>query len=224
MNTQDLKLLKGIAEILRNFKIKSVEDYKLYEELCKVFNNADFEATHKRVPKGQPNGGQFCGDNKTNYSSYNDLVNDFSEFIEKLPDDYKINDAELAKKDLGVTEEKPRIIKTPIEELELRADRVEHIINGGGDGHEPDKTRYKCINKMFATLERPNIIIEYENNNKGYFKIFQGLDKTKNQIVSIHRDEKGDFIYTAMPSDKGSNYFLNQINKGKILYKKGSRS
>ncbi len=86
----------------------------------------------------------------------------------------------------------------------------------------PDKTRYKCINKMLATLERPNIIVGYDNGNKGYYKVFKGENKNKNQIVSIHKDENGDFVYTAMPSDKGSNYFIKQINKGNILYKKAA--
>ncbi|MBQ8475742.1 hypothetical protein IJ531_01625, partial [bacterium] len=210
-----------------NFTHLALVDNPRYERAnivfnSKTFNISNYSSSQPRIPKGNPNGGQFCGENKGHYTSYNDFVDEFSEFIEDAPEDYKINDAEKAKKDLGVSEGHPRIIKTPIEELELRADRVEHIINGGGDGHEPDKTRYKCINKMFATLERPNIVVGFDNGNKGYFKVFKSEDKTKNQVVSIHNDGKGNFIYTAMPSDKGSNYFIKQINKGNILYKKAA--
>lgn len=77
---------------------------------------------------------------------------------------------------------------------------------------------------MLATLERPNIIVGYDNGNKGYYKVFKGgnKNKNKNQVVSIHKDKNGDFVYTAMPSDKGSNYFIKQINKGNILYKKAA--
>lgn len=199
-------------------------------EVLKVVRNAkatnlvvqNYNQNQPRVPKGNPNGGQFCGSNKAHYASYNDFVNEFSDYIEDVPEDYEISDVEEVKKDLGVSENQPKIIKTPIEEVELRADRIEHIINGGGDGHLPDKTRYKCINKMLATLERPNIIVSYDNGNKGYYKVFKGENKNKNQVVSIHKDENGDFVYTAMPSDKGSNYFIKQINKGNILYKKAA--
>ena len=164
----------------------------------------------------------FITENNFNYTSYDEFIKEFSEDIESVPDDYEINDAEKAKKDLGVTDNNPRIINTPIESIELRADRIEHIINGGGDGHPPDKKRYLCVNKMLATLERPNVIVEYNNGNKGYFKVFKDTDNHKNQIVAIHKDENGDFVYTAMPADKGTNYFMKQINKGEIIYKKAA--
>ena len=216
----DIEFLDGEFEHL------AIVDNPRYEGANIVFNSKtvvqNYNQNQPRVPKGNPNGGQFCGSNKAHYASYNDFVNEFSDYIEDVPEDYKISDVEEVKKDLGVSENQPKIIKTPIEEVELRADRIEHIINGGGDGHLPDKTRYKCINKMLATLERPNIIVGYDNGNKGYYKVFKGENKNKNQIVSIHKDENGDFVYTAMPSDKGSNYFIKQINKGNILYKKAA--
>ena len=164
----------------------------------------------------------FITENNFNYTSYDEFIKEFSEDIENVPDDYEINDAKKAKKDLGVTDNNPRIINTPIESIELRADRIDHIINGGGDGHPPDKKRYLCVNKMLATLERPNVIVKYSNGNKGYFKVFKGTDNNKNQIVAIHNDENGDFVYTAMPADKGTNYFIKQINKGEIIYKKAA--
>lgn len=216
----DIEFLDGV------FTHLAIVDNPRYERANIVFNSKtvvqNFDPTQPRVPKGNPNGGQFCGSNKVHYASYNDFINEFSDYIEDVPEDYEISDVEEAKKDLGVSENQPKIIKTPIEEVELRADRIEHIINGDGDGHLPDKTRYKCINKMLATLERPNIIVGYDNGNKGYYKVFKGENKNKNQVVSIHKDENGDFVYTAMPSDKGSNYFIKQINKGNILYKKAA--
>lgn len=159
--------------------------------------------------------------NKKTYNSYNDFVKEFSNNAEEIPEDYQISDAKEAMKDLGVTEESPRIIQTPIEKLQLRADRLEHIINGGGDGHLPDKTRYKSINKMFATLERPDLIIQFKDGKKDYLKIFKSTNNAKNQIVVIHNDENGDFIYTSMPVNKDKKYILREINKGEIIYKKG---
>ena len=104
-------------------------------EVLKVIRNSkavvqNFDPNQPRVPKGNPNGGQFAGSNKSHYASYNDFVNEFSDYIEDVPEDYEISDVEEALKDLGVSENQPKIIKTPIEEVELRADRVEHIING----------------------------------------------------------------------------------------------
>ena len=151
----DIEFLDGV------FTHLAIVDNPRYERANIVFNSKtvvqNFNQNQPRVPKGNPNGGQFCGSNKAHYASYNDFVNEFSDYIEDVPEDYKISDVEEVKKDLGVSENQPKIIKTPIEEVELRADRIEHIINGGGDGHLPDKTRYKC--HMNATT---NINIQVE--------------------------------------------------------------
>ena len=157
---------------------------------------------------------------KKNYNSYNDFVKEFSENAENEPQEYTINNAQEAIKDLGITPENPKIIQTPIEKLQLRADRLEHIINGGGDGHPPDKTRYKSLNKMFATLERPDIVIQRENAAKDYIKVFKSDDGKRNQIVFINSDENGDFISTTMPVNKNKKYILDKLNGGEIIYKK----
>ena len=146
------------------------------------------------------------------YNSFKEIENEFKEYIEIAPKDYEINNLEDALKDLGITDDSPKIVKTPYETIQVRARNIEHIIN-----REDDKSRYKFINRMFATLERPNIITLNEDNTKGYFKIFEEAQKSKKQIVYVSTDEQGNFVLTIIPV-KRNKKFINAINKGNIIY------
>ncbi len=146
------------------------------------------------------------------FKSFEELQEAFKNYIEEAPEDYKINNLEKALKDLGITKDKPKEVKTPYETIQVRARNIEHIINSEGD-----KSRYKSINRMFATLERPNIITINEQGKRAYFKIFAGNNKTKRQITYVSTDEQGNFVLTTIPVKKES-WFLKQINNGKIVF------
>ena len=195
-------------------------------EVLKVIRNSkavvqNFAPNQPRVPKGNPNGGQFAGSNKSHYASYNDFVNEFSDYIEDVPEDYEISDVEEALKDLGITKDKPLKISNSYETVNVTCESIRHIVGGGGDGHEPDTSRYKSINKMLATLKDPNLITEDENGKKRYFKLFDDKNKVKHQFVILFDENDIPTVYTTMPVNKDKKYFLNQVNAGKPVYKKG---
>lgn len=144
--------------------------------------------------------------------NFDDMLIEFSNDIEKTPDDYKINNLNEALKDLKISEDKPKEIKTPFETIQVRARNIEHIID-----RKDDKARYKSINKMFATLERPNIIIKREDDSRGYFKIFENNNKNKKQIVYVSTDKLGNFVLTTIPV-KRNKKFIDAINQGNIIY------
>lgn len=144
--------------------------------------------------------------------NFDDMLVEFSNDIEKTPDDYKINNLNEALKDLKISEDKPKEIKTPFETIQVRARNIEHIID-----RKDDKARYKSINKMFATLERPNIIIKREDDSRGYFKIFENNNKNKKQIVYVSTDKLGNFVLTTIPV-KRNKKFIDAINQGNIIY------
>lgn len=167
--------------------------------------------------KSVDNKGTFNKNNPNIYhqkeiKNFDDMLVEFSNDIEKTPDDYKINNLNEALKDLKISEDKPKEIKTPFETIQVRARNIEHIID-----RKDDKARYKSINKMFATLERPNIIIKREDDSRGYFKIFENNNKNKKQIVYVSTDKLGNFVLTTIPV-KRNKKFIDAINQGNIIY------
>ena len=182
------------------------------EQIKSVNNQGTFDA-------GNPN---IYYQEEIPYNSFNDFENEFKEGIEEAPVDYEINNVEDALKDLGITKNKPRIVNTPIGSVSVKASSIEHIINGGDSSlHKPDKSRYKSINKMFAVLEKPEIITMDENRKKKYIKLFKGKNKSKAQIAVVYNDKNGDYVYTTIPVTKHKNYILKEVNSGNIIYKKG---
>lgn len=148
------------------------------------------------------------------YKNYQEFEQAYKNYIDVEPENYKYNTIEETLKDLDIKENKPLIIKTPIGKENITTNSIEHIVNGGGNSHPPDKTRFKSINKMIETLKTPLLIIE-KNNNKYYFKVFKSKDsKNKNDMVVISPEDE---VYTNFPIDRGS-WFFKQIKTGKIKY------
>ena len=160
--------------------------------------------------------------NAKNYNSFEDFVNEFSENMEETPEDYKINNLQDVLNDLGITEDTPLVVNTPTGTVSVRVSSIEHIVNGGDSTlHNPDKSRYKSINRMLAVLERPEIVISDENGKKKYIKLFKGNNKTKSQIAVVYNDVNGDYVYTTIPVTKHKKYILKEVNSGNVIYKKG---
>ena len=185
------------------------------EQIKSVDNRGTFDENNPNI--------YYQKDNSTslNFKSFEELQEAFKNDIEGTPEDYKINNLEDALKDLGITKNKPLNINTPIGNIEIREDRFEHIFNGGGDGHLPDKKRYKSINKMILTLKNPTIIVKDTTGKKTYIKLFKKNNNSKNQVAIVYNDKNGDFVYTSMPVDKDKRYLLKRINNSTVIYKKG---
>ena len=217
MNTQDIEILLGIAEILEGHTVYNAEDWNIYNAIDRVLNDAEFEHLHPRKKDGT-----FAKKNEDEinyisekYQNYKDFLNAYKNYIEKEPEDYKYNTINETLKDLGITKNNPLIVKTPLGDENITVNSIEHIINGGGNSHPPDLTRFKSINKMLETLKKPLLIIDKNDNHRYYFKIFQAKqDKTMNDMVIISPDDE---IYTNFPIERG-NWFFKKIITGNIKY------
>lgn len=200
----DIEFLDG------EFNHLALVDNPRYEGANIVFNSkvVNFNPNHDEE-------GKFCeSDNVAiKYKQYNDLENDYLEFIENEPEDYKFNNKEEIFKDLGIDENNPLLIETPIEDIKVTTKSIDHIAGGGGDGHPPDKTRYKSINKMLETLKKPMFVNEIDGK-KVYFKIFKNNTDSKKDMVIIKQDNE---VYTNFPVDRSSWFFKN-LKQGKTIY------
>ena len=208
----DIEFLDGV------FTHLAIVDNPRYERANIVFNSKtvvqNFNPNHDEE-------GKFCSGSNVNYASYEEYETEFFPYIEEAPPDYETNNFEEALKDLGITEEKPLKISNPYETVNVTFESIKHIIGGGGDGHEPDTSRYKSINKMLATLKDPNLITEDNNGKKRYFKLFDDKNKVKRQFVILFNENDVPTVYTTMPVNKDKKYFINQVNAGTPVYKKG---
>lgn len=74
---------------------------------------------------------------------------------------------------------------------------------------------------MLATLKDPNLITEDNNGKKRYFKLFDDKNKVKRQFVILFNENDVPTVYTTMPVNKDKKYFINQVNAGTPVYKKG---
>lgn len=149
------------------------------------------------------------------YKNYKEFETTYKNYIDTEPENYKYNTVEETLEDLGIKENQPLVIKTPLGKENITVDSIDHIVKGGGTNHPPDKTRFKSINKMIETLKKPLLIIEKSNNHRYYFKIFKSKDnKSKNDMVVI---SPKDEVYTNFPIDRGT-WFFKQIKTGKIKY------
>ncbi len=204
-NPQTLTDNNIIANSKDNFNPENKKD-----DILTVINSEDFDES--KINRDER--GRFAKKGTQNFNSFEEFQEAFKDYIEEAPKDYETNNLEEALKDLGITEDKPRKIKNPYETVEVRAGNIKHIID-----REDDKTRYKSINKMFATIERPNIITICENNERRYFKIFQQENKNLRQITFVSTDTEGNFILTTLPAKRQS-WFLKKLNEGNVIYER----
>lgn len=142
------------------------------------------------------------------YKNYQELEKSLKNYLEPEPPDYKITDIETTAKDLGITKESPKIIKTPLGEERITWGTIDHLYT------RKDKTRPKSINKMINTLENPHIVNEIDSK-KYYFKIFSNEDKTIRDL-SIASPE-GEII-TNIPIKRGNWIFNKILSLGKTIY------
>ena len=178
-----------VLKVVRNAKVKNGG---------KGSGNFDHDGRPGEVGGSAPNNENVA----QKYAQYNDLENDYKEFIANEPENYDINNIDEVLKDLGITPNQPLKIKTPIESVNITVKSIEHIVGGGGESHPPDVTRFKSINKMLATLKEPMFINEVDGQ-KYYFKIFQNDDKSKKDIVIVSPDNE---VFTSFPVDRSNWY------------------
>ena len=101
------------------------------------------------------------------------------------------------------------------QQSDLISDGTASLINSISQKY--DKTRYKSINKMFATLKNPTFVNVSKNSGMYYFKIFKTNGGTKNQTVVVRTNELGEVVETTYPTKRDNNYF-EKLKIGKTVY------
>lgn len=193
--------------------ITSKGEYLVFEkeQIKSVDNQGTFDESNPNIYY-QTEVNQKDDNAASRYSNYEDLVSDYSSTIEDVPNDYNINVLDDALKDLGIDKDHPQKIETPNGNVLVTDKTIEHIID-----RKDDKTRYKSINKMFATLKNPTFVNVSENGGMYYFKIFKTNDGTKNQTVVVRTNELGEVVETTYPTKRDNNYF-KKLKIGKTVY------
>ena len=101
------------------------------------------------------------------------------------------------------------------QQSDLISDGAASLTNSISQKYE--KTRYKSINKMFATLKNPTFVNVSKNSGMYYFKIFKTNGGTKNQTVVVRTNELGEVVETTYPTKRDNNYF-EKLKIGKTVY------
>ena len=193
-------------------------------EVLKVVRNAkatnlvvqNYNQNQPRVPKGNPNGGQFVGTNKYTNLSKKPIENFYDlhrNLAEPTPEKYTGGATfKAVLTHLGSKDGRSAIIKTPTEKVIFNRNNLNHIIID-----HPE--RLSDLNKMVRTLQAPNLIISEVKDGKDYnyyIKNFQELDKNKAQFEVVKIAPDGSFFSTSYPLR--SNKFTQIINGGQIIF------
>lgn len=191
---------KLASKLLNGYGIKGIKyDGQIDGKSYVIFNPENIDITKTFYQKAREN--QTFDNSISRYSKSEDLVADYSSTFEDIPDDYKINVLNDALKDLEIDKDHPKKIETPEGKVLVTAKTIEHIID-----REDDKTRYKSINKMFATLKNPTFVNISENGGMYYFKIFKTSNGTKNQTVVVKTNELGEVVETTYPTKRDNKF------------------
>ena len=193
-------------------------------EVLKVVRNAkatnlvvqNYNQNQPRVPKGNPNGGQFAGTNKYIDLSKKPIENFYDlhrNLAEPAPAKYTGDTTFKAVLTyLGSKDGRSAIIETPAEKVIFNRNNLNHIIID-----HPE--RLSDLNKMVRTLQAPNLIISELKDGKDYnyyIKNFQEADKNKAQFEVVKIAPDGSFFSTSYPLR--SNKFTQIINGGQIIF------
>ena len=148
-----------------------------------------------------------------NFNNIDELKTAYKDYIESYPADYNATTYEQALKDFGVTDVNPRILKTPIEDVNLRAGNIKHLFT------RQDRKRPLSLKRAIDTIENPLFITRNANGEKYYTKIYNKGDKTKNQLSIVGVDKDGNFMRSAMPIGS-NNELLKDIRNGDVIYER----
>ncbi len=176
----------------------------------------NFDPNQPRVPKGNPNGGQFAGKNKYINSNKKPIENFYDlhqNLTEPMPENYTGEGTFSAILTyLGSNDGRSAAITTPVEKVIFNRNNLRHIIID-----HPE--RLPDLNKMVRTLQAPNLIIRDTKDKKDYnyyIKNFSETSKNKAQFEVVKISPDGSFFSTSYPLN--SNKFTNIINGGQIIF------
>jgi len=210
----------GMEILDGEFKHLAIVKNPRYERANIVFNSktqiVNGNPDQPRVPKGNPNGGQFAPKNKYINGSKSPIANFYDihrNYAELAPEEYKGKptfNAVLAH--LGSTDNNSAKIKTPLSEIIFNRNNLHHLIID-----HPE--RLPDLNKMIKTLQAPNLIVSGSRDGKNYnyyIKNFKEKNENKGQFEVVKIAPDGDF-YTSSYT-LSSNKFKQIINEGQIIF------
>ena len=134
--------------------------------------------------------------------------------LEPTPQDWNGNTVEDALAYLGIKDKGIRI-KTPIDEIVIYKNHIEHLI------YDNDPNRKKHLNRAIRTMQEPNIIVK-NNAYNYYIKLFTDNENIKPHLQVVKVKSDGSFYVT--------NHKLNKkqadkiILEGQVLYDLSSLS
>ena len=215
------------------FKHLAIVKNPRYERANIVFNSktqiVNGNPDQPRVPAGNPNGGQFA---KTGNSYLKaELPESIKEKIKENPNDILFNFIDQHKneieksqteiedvsldnilKELNITEEEPRIVKTAKNgDIKITKSYIEKKVK-----KKNEKERGHYLKNGIATLERPNdVFFDKDRNRNVYVKLFVS-NKLKMHLTVVEINPDGDdFIVTNHPISELSD-MRRIIKKGQV--------
>ena len=121
--------------------------------------------------------------------------------LEQTPQAWNGNTVEDALEYLGIKNKGIRI-KTPIDEIVIYKNHIEHLI------YDNDPNRKKHLNRAIRTMQEPNIIVK-NNAYNYYIKLFTDNENIKPHLQVVKVKSDGSFYVT--------NHKLNKKQADKII-------
>lgn len=182
------------------------------EESRKVFDKfMNNLVVRYNIPAEETANVYFQKDDSEGKNIYNNFVNyhQKNNLIEPSPEKYEGESIDEICEYLGITEDKPAIIKTPKENVIINRKHIEKLVE------QNESERKGFLNYIIRTLQEPNLIIKNGNKHK-YIKLFNDNNKTKPhlQIVKVAND--GSFYVTNFRPTK--NQVNKEIKEGQIIF------
>lgn len=147
------------------------------------------------------------GENKI----YDNVITDHQRkgLIEAAPEKFAGTTKDDLRKVLKMDENGVAKIKSPIEEIKIQEQHLDHLLND----NEPQRKTF--LNYVVATIERPNLVVRIGNKNH-YIKFFINKSKIKPHLQIVKVASDGSFYVTNYrPTKKQVN---DTIKEGQIVY------
>jgi len=147
------------------------------------------------------------GENKI----YDNVITDHQRkgLIEAAPEKFAGTTKDDFRKVLKMDENGVAKIKSPIEEIKIQEQHLDHLLND----NEPQRKTF--LNYVVATIERPNLVVRIGNKNH-YIKFFIDKSRIKPHLQIVKVASDGSFYVTNYrPTKKQVN---DTIKEGQIVY------
>lgn len=235
MNTKDIEILLGITEILESHTVYNAQDWKIYNALNAVFNDADFERLHPRDKEGKfaKSGSSFSKDTHKPSKEYADTLQSVSESNKQNIDSNTL--IERASKALGRNEQEIReaisFAEKYNEGIKNKHLETQTKYSDGNGVYKRDRAEYhkEIIKDLFKNYknakpkenEAPTFIVLGGRGGSGKSKFDMPNEKRQSNIGVYDREKyivlDADEIKNYLPEYKGYNAYEVHEESSDIL-------